>query len=313
MPGNPPDELKFVNAYLQRAHELQTKEPIVAYYCKYYAAKLAIDKGGKSKEAQLFLLGLMDELEQDRKNLSGNEAVTNDVVGYAHIENFALRIFTNADNEDRQGRASKKTAKTFLAASIFLELLKVFGEIDTEVQDKIRYAKFKAADIIKALREGRTPTPGMPGEQPPESAQQPTAPAEPHPNFGTPYDPSYTPTQPTFDANVHPCSGEASYTSPSSQYPSHQTPFTGPDIRPYAPSIQPSAPSTGSGHHTPSPAPASPSSLAPQGSYEVNYKTVQAAQKHSRFAISALQYDDIPTAIDNLEQALTLLRPLRKT
>ncbi|KND01035.1 uncharacterized protein SPPG_04128 [Spizellomyces punctatus DAOM BR117] len=308
MPGNPPDELKFVNAYLQRAQELQTKEPIVAYYCKYYAAKLAIDKGGKSKEAQLFLLGLMDELEQDRKNISGNEAVTNDVVGYAHIENFALRIFTNADNEDRQGRASKKTAKTFLASSIFLELLKVFGEIDTEVQDKIRYAKFKAADIIKALREGRTPTPGMPGEQPPESAQ-PTAPPEPHPNFGTPYDPSYTPTQPTFDANVS-HSGEASYASPSSHCPSHQTPFTGSETRPY---VHPSAPSAGSGHHSPSPAPASPSSLAPKGSFEVNYKTVQAAQKHSRFAISALQYDDIPTAIDNLEQALALLRPLRKT
>jgi vacuolar protein sorting-associated protein VTA1 len=28
-------------------------------------------------------------------------------VGYAHIENFALKIFLNADNEDRAGKASK--------------------------------------------------------------------------------------------------------------------------------------------------------------------------------------------------------------
>ncbi|KAH9273985.1 hypothetical protein BASA83_003620 [Batrachochytrium salamandrivorans] len=94
----------------------------------------------------------LNALEQDKVNLAGNEAIGNDVVGYAHVENFALRIFINADNEDRAGRASKKTAKTFLAASIFLELLKTFGALDSEVQQKIRYAKFKAADIIKALK-----------------------------------------------------------------------------------------------------------------------------------------------------------------
>ena len=39
--------------------------------------------------------------------MAGNEAILNDVVGYAHIENFALKIFVNADNEDRAGKASK--------------------------------------------------------------------------------------------------------------------------------------------------------------------------------------------------------------
>jgi vacuolar protein sorting-associated protein VTA1 len=36
-----------------------------------------------------------------------NEAITDDLVGYAHIENFGLKVFENADNEDRAGRASK--------------------------------------------------------------------------------------------------------------------------------------------------------------------------------------------------------------
>jgi vacuolar protein sorting-associated protein VTA1 len=50
-----------------------------------------------------------------------------------------LKIFLNADDEDRNGMASKKTAKTFLAASVFLELLKVFGEteLDPDVQSKM--------------------------------------------------------------------------------------------------------------------------------------------------------------------------------
>jgi vacuolar protein sorting-associated protein VTA1 len=73
--------------------------------------------------------------------LKENEVITDDTIGYAHVENFALKIFLSADNEDREGKASKyrglirKTAKSFLAASIFLELLKIFGELDTDVFD----------------------------------------------------------------------------------------------------------------------------------------------------------------------------------
>lgn len=62
------------------------------------------------------------------------EEISNDLVGYAHVQNFAMKIFLNADNEDRAGNASLKTAKTFLAASILLQILKSFGEIEEEVQ-----------------------------------------------------------------------------------------------------------------------------------------------------------------------------------
>jgi len=39
--------------------------------------------------------------------MAGNEAITNDTVGYAQVENFALKVFVNADNEDRAGKANK--------------------------------------------------------------------------------------------------------------------------------------------------------------------------------------------------------------
>lgn len=39
--------------------------------------------------------------------LGDNEAISNDVVGIAHVDNFAMKIFTAADNEDRAGRATK--------------------------------------------------------------------------------------------------------------------------------------------------------------------------------------------------------------
>lgn len=55
--------------------------------------------------------------------------------------------------------SNRKTAKNFVAAANFLELLKVFGDIDSEVEEKIKYAKWRAADIVKAIRDGRQPAP----------------------------------------------------------------------------------------------------------------------------------------------------------
>ncbi|KAJ3085339.1 hypothetical protein HK102_000088 [Quaeritorhiza haematococci] len=438
----PPDELKFISPYLQRAQELHAREPIVAYYCNYYAAKLAIDKGLKAKDSQEFLLKLMDALEKDKQNLVGNEAITNDVVGYAHIENFALKIFVGADNEDRSGKATKLTAKKFLAASIFLELLRVFGDTDTEIEEKIKYAKFKAVDIIKAFKEGRTPTPGPPSkvdetaaetpdtttsgqaDVPPPLPPTPASTNSPYinadlpntlpPQSGTvapPFAPSTNvdPTmaysssgtfapQPSFDANAYSInSQDPNLHVPSPPQPTHPG-YTFPDatshttstvpplnptfippsdgaasvslVPPSAPHIQPFSqhsvptsnrhsiagpyPPVGSSQSTGYSYPSVPGSrqsyqgppsqgptimdaykrmsFTPSHSsfglggtdgggssgpgdvhdaFSIDHTALTSAQKHSKFAISALQYDDIPTAIENLEKALALLQPFR--
>ena len=44
---------------------------------------------------------------QQRKEIGDNEAISNDLVGGAHIENFALKIFSKADDEDRAGQGSQ--------------------------------------------------------------------------------------------------------------------------------------------------------------------------------------------------------------
>ncbi|KAI0963913.1 hypothetical protein AcW1_000866 [Taiwanofungus camphoratus] len=72
------------------------------------------------------------------------------------------------------------TAKKFLAAANFLELLRIFEKdrdlaADTSSEDKIRYAKWKAADIAKAFREGRKPTPGPAGSSPVPEPEPDTA------------------------------------------------------------------------------------------------------------------------------------------
>jgi hypothetical protein len=49
----------------------------------------------------------MDWLERRKGELAGNEAITNEVVASAHIENHAMKLFLWADKEDREARFNK--------------------------------------------------------------------------------------------------------------------------------------------------------------------------------------------------------------
>ncbi|GAA5855723.1 hypothetical protein JCM8547_001658 [Rhodosporidiobolus lusitaniae] len=158
-----PSDLKPIAPYLARAHELATAEPIISYWCTYHALQQAMSIGSQEPESQAFLFGLMDKLEAIKAENATNEAFSEDTVASAYVENFGLKLFSQADNEDRKGKATRLTARKFLAAANFLEVLTIFGEQSAENRDKMKYGKWKAADIAKAFREGRTPTPGPAG------------------------------------------------------------------------------------------------------------------------------------------------------
>ena len=84
-----------------------------------------------------------------------------------HCTDFALGIFGRADRADRAGARTRTTAMTFYAASIFLEILNQFSELGPEMLMKQRYAAWRAADVRKALGEGREPDPPPSAEMPP--------------------------------------------------------------------------------------------------------------------------------------------------
>ncbi|KAH7300888.1 hypothetical protein KP509_23G002200 [Ceratopteris richardii] len=150
---------KILLPYLQRADELQKHEPLVAYYCRLYAMErgLKIPVKERTKTTNAILVSLMNQLEKDKKTvqLSPDDNL--------HVEGFALSVFAKADKQDRAGRADLNTAKTFYAASIFIEVLHQFGPLQPDIEQKQKYAVWKAADIRKALKEGRKPVPGPPG------------------------------------------------------------------------------------------------------------------------------------------------------
>jgi len=175
-----PTELKPLLPFLQRADELQLQEPIIAYWSCYHAAQLGIAAKVKDPAARTFLFSLLAFLETLKKDIGPSDAIDNDTASAAYVENFALKIFALADNEDRSGRTTRGTAKKFLAAANFLELLNVFdnAELSEPTEDKIRYAKWKAADIARAFREGRKPIAG-PAYQPEPEILPPETPYPP--------------------------------------------------------------------------------------------------------------------------------------
>ncbi|KAI9186842.1 hypothetical protein LWI28_021504 [Acer negundo] len=157
--SNENEPAKLLLPYLQRADELQKHEPLVAYYCRLYAMErgMRIPQSDRTKTTNSLLISLMNQLEKDKKSLNlGPE-------DSLHVEGFALNVFAKADKQDRAGRADLTTAKTFYAASIFFEILNQYGTLPPDLEQKQKYAVWKAADIRKALKEGRKPVPGPPG------------------------------------------------------------------------------------------------------------------------------------------------------
>ncbi|PWN18106.1 DUF605-domain-containing protein, partial [Microstroma glucosiphilum] len=161
----PPAELKALAPFLQRANELAKADTVMSYWALYHAAQLgvAVTAKAQDKETRPFLYSLMDRLEELKATLANNDAATSDEAGSAYVENFALKVFVGADNEDRSGKADRNTARKFLAASNFFELLTIFGSLSEESSEKRTYAKWKAAEISRAIKEGRKPAPGPPG------------------------------------------------------------------------------------------------------------------------------------------------------
>lgn len=171
MPLALPPELKKITPYIRRAEELDkdksnAESRLVAYYCRQYAVFNGIDLA-QSPGGKTALGGILNDLETEKVAMSA----FNREESHYLCRQFAEKVFNKADTEDRAGAAGKGTAKTFYAAASFLEILQQFYSDDEEseereeIQKKVVYAKWKATDILKAMKEGREATPGGYGEQ----------------------------------------------------------------------------------------------------------------------------------------------------
>ena len=67
----------------------------------------------------------------------------------------------------------RQTADTFQAAATFLELCQIWGDIDPEIAGRIKFAKYHAVRIVKAIKAGEDPNATNPA--PTEEEEAPVA------------------------------------------------------------------------------------------------------------------------------------------
>ncbi|XP_015784952.1 vacuolar protein sorting-associated protein VTA1 homolog [Tetranychus urticae] len=301
-----PPVLKPLLGILKSAGDHEKVDPIVTYWCRLYAFQLGLSIDKKSPECLNFLTTIMAWLEKEKLVHKDNEAMSNELVAQAHIENHAMNLFTRADAEDRSSKAGRNTVKLYFTASQLFDTLNVFGEVSEEVSQKSKYAKWRAAYITRCIRNGETPLPpeeegdgdgsskAYTGENPDPSTQNNSTVQDIKPN-----NLDFSPQVPNVSSN---------YPSP---YPGYYPPPGTPSQPPYTPPTQPIPPQgpSASSYGLPGPAPtAQPSSTATGASRNLDPEALMKAQKYCKYAGSALQFEDVNTAVMNLEKALALLK-----
>ncbi|XP_021569746.1 vacuolar protein sorting-associated protein VTA1 homolog isoform X6 [Carlito syrichta] len=205
-----------------------------------------------------------------KKQLGDNEAITQEIVGCAHLENYALKMFLYADNEDRAGRFHKNMIKSFYTASLLIDVITVFGELTDENVKHRKYARWKATYIHNCLKNGETPQAGPVGIEEDNDVEE-------NEDVGAASMPTQSPQSTSF-STYDPGN------MPSSNY-------TGIQIPP--------------GAHAPANTPAEVPHSA--GDIRLTPEDFARAQKYCKYAGSALQYEDVSTAVQNLQKALKLL------
>ncbi|XP_059472014.1 vacuolar protein sorting-associated protein VTA1 homolog [Neocloeon triangulifer] len=314
-----PPQFKPLQHYLKIAAEHDQRDPIISYWCRVYALQMGLKIDKKSPEALKLLMSLMDWLEKKKKEHADNDSITNEIAAQAYMENHALKIFMWADGQDRAGIFNKNVVKSFYTAGMLFDVMETYGELTESVAQSRKYAKWKASYIHNCLKNGEMPIPGPQGELEDEEGAAGGAEFPGQPTMGFVQPPGAYAPDPTNNLNPgvsgHSGGHPDNYSNfnlpavpPSGFDPQDLPSVPGMNFPSVPPSNYPSSPS----YPTPTPQvpqqPAAPSSAISASGASLNPDQITKAQKYCKWAASALNYDDIPTAISNLEKGLVLLK-----
>ena len=179
-----PASLSSLSKFLSRADKLSQQAaagktdppglPRLAYFCRYAALETGVaHEGASSAEGGDYLGQLFDALGAEKSALGVTPE--SQPADFDAVLNYAMRLFVQGDKLDRAGAGladaatAKRIAFGLLSASEMLEVFLVIAKPqDSQHASRARYARIRAADIMRALREG-TPVPPCPGA---DSTQQ---------------------------------------------------------------------------------------------------------------------------------------------
>ncbi|OQR79823.1 vacuolar protein sorting-associated protein VTA1-like [Tropilaelaps mercedesae] len=324
-----PPSLKAIAPFTRIAAEHDSKSPVIAYWCRFYALSTVLKmQVSKSPAERAYLAELMDILEKMKADNRDNEAFSNDIVAQSTIEAHALKLFTWANQQDRNSNFDKSVIRAFHAAGYIFEVLNNFGELSEDAARMSKYAKWKAAYIHRrveartlherCIKDGIQPVPGpLKGddegfEEDAGASAASNSPPHQSGSSGVTPDAGITPTpMPRGNIGGLGQSGGGTFDMGLPDVP--HVPRAPKDERtgayPKVPPVQQPSAAAMPAPDLPFATPAfAPPPVQPEGQRTtLNLNQRLKAQKYCKFASSALNYDDVPTAVSNLHKALTLL------
>ncbi|KAB8606235.1 hypothetical protein FH972_025865 [Carpinus fangiana] len=335
----------------------------------------------------IYTTELMDKLEEMKVQHPNDDTITDDMAAQAYVEQFAVETFRRAETTMDANKVSNQTADTFMASATFLELLQTWAPLSPEYAAKIKFAKYHALRIVKAVKAGQDPNTTNPVKEPdPELGDGEVAPLDPNDpevqaingtssvyeqpsvedapdtqrlpgivrtttsgmtpadnppidkelsgapsplqatdnprqnSVGGGYFPEVSPTSPTAPTPPAVANKDAPVSPIESTPPSipaiSSPPAVIPDVTPDAGEQYYSEAKAGINPVTvPNPQPLqapvpNPAIQQPPGNYLTDDDAVANAMKHSKWATSALNFEDVPTAVKELREALRSLGAL---
>eukprot|EP00730_Choanoeca_flexa_P017064 TRINITY_DN8169_c0_g1_i1.p1 TRINITY_DN8169_c0_g1~~TRINITY_DN8169_c0_g1_i1.p1 ORF type:complete len:380 (+),score=91.90 TRINITY_DN8169_c0_g1_i1:178-1317(+) len=155
-----PAAMKGLTRYLKVADVFETRTPAVAYYCYFFVLSEAITNHSQDASCREYLTALMTYVEQMKNSLPDDETIRSQEKGKQLVRTVATAMFEKANQQDMAGQATKTTADMYYKCASLFEIMAQFPNGAEEVAEPRKYAKSKAAHIIKCIKQGVQPTPG---------------------------------------------------------------------------------------------------------------------------------------------------------
>ena len=321
--------MKEIRPYISRADEFVNVDKKTSYYCRLHAANVGVAKSktfSRSPELTNLLVEQLDRLEKMRaENVVVDDCGGGDGGGdnrefresldveldALHVEKFAYTLFAKADAQDRKHKnRTKKIAKLYYVSANVFEVLRSMmmndddakgkerGEeaiaaagISPEIEEKQRYALWRAGEISKAIRLG------APCEDPPETSGKSESFEE----------------EVVLDADEE-SDGDKKDESAVEVPPPPLPPQPAVTLQPPPPQVHKKGPPPGVGARAPPSKTTSTTAFPTRAAtkedintHRPDYEKIASAQTLAKSAVSALGFEDTRTAIEQLRAALDIL------
>jgi len=151
--------------YLRYARDLDDIDPVVALCCRSYYLTKYIEAKRKTKmtaQESANIKDLLNIVENIQKKLELTKEQRE-----KKVEEFCIKLFECIVEDDLSAmEISENHAIQFNTTADVIELLKVFGSISNEWEDKRRYCKYKALVIYKCIKDNTEIPRGRPCDAP---------------------------------------------------------------------------------------------------------------------------------------------------